>query len=81
MALSVVPEVGSPPVQIGDPVEDLDTPLILADLDRMERNIYDWQSWMDQRGVALRVPGYCTNGPFAYAAPYAWETRRRRMKP
>jgi D-serine deaminase-like pyridoxal phosphate-dependent protein len=55
MALSVVPEVGSPRVQIGDPIEDLDTPLILADLDRMERNIHDWQSWMDQRGVALRV--------------------------
>jgi D-serine deaminase-like pyridoxal phosphate-dependent protein len=55
MALSVVPEVGSPRVQIGDPVDDLDTPLILADLDRMERNIHDWQSWMDERGVAFRV--------------------------
>ena len=55
MARSVVDEVGSPAVQIGDRIEDLDTPLILADLDRMERNIHDWQSWMDEHGVAFRV--------------------------
>src|SRR5262245_42394394 len=55
MALSVVPEIGSPRVQPGDPVEDLDTPLILADLDRMARNIRDWQSWMDEHDVAFRV--------------------------
>jgi len=55
MALSAVDEAGSPRVQVGDRVEDLDTPLILADLDRMERNIRDWQSWMDGHGVRFRV--------------------------
>jgi D-serine deaminase-like pyridoxal phosphate-dependent protein len=55
MVQSVVDEAGSPRVQIGDQVEDLDTPLILADLDRMERNIRDWQSWMDEHHVAFRV--------------------------
>jgi D-serine deaminase-like pyridoxal phosphate-dependent protein len=50
-----VREAGSIRVNIGDRVGDLDTPLILADLDRMERNISDWQSWMDARGVKLRV--------------------------
>jgi D-serine deaminase-like pyridoxal phosphate-dependent protein len=55
MAQSVVHEAGSPRVQIGDRIEDLDTPLILADLDRMERNIRDWQSWMDAHQVAFRV--------------------------
>src|SRR2546422_10186850 len=55
MARSAVHEVGSPRVQIGDRIEDLDTPLILADLDRMERNIADWQSWMDDHGVKFRV--------------------------
>jgi len=42
-------------VSIGQPIEELDTPTILADLDRMERNIRDWQSWMDERGVKFRV--------------------------
>jgi D-serine deaminase-like pyridoxal phosphate-dependent protein len=42
-------------VSIGQPIEELDTPTILADLDRMERNIHDWQSWMDERGVRFRV--------------------------
>jgi D-serine deaminase-like pyridoxal phosphate-dependent protein len=55
MALSAVDEAGSPRVRIGDRVDDLDTPLILADLDQMERNVRDWQSWMDDRGVAFRV--------------------------
>jgi D-serine deaminase-like pyridoxal phosphate-dependent protein len=55
MAQSVVHEAGSPRVQIGDRIDDLDTPLILADLDRMERNIRDWQSWMDAHQVAFRV--------------------------
>jgi len=55
MALSAVDEAGSPRVQVGDRVADLDTPLILADLDRMERNIGDWQSWMDGHGVGFRV--------------------------
>ena len=55
MARPAVHEVGSPLVAVGDRVEDLDTPLILADLDRMERNIRDWQSWMDGLGVRFRV--------------------------
>ncbi len=55
MARSVVHEVGSPRVPIGDRVQDLDTPLILADLDRMERNVHDWQSWMDEHAVKFRV--------------------------
>jgi D-serine deaminase-like pyridoxal phosphate-dependent protein len=42
-------------VSIGQPVAELDTPTILIDLDRMERNIRDWQSWMDGHGVAFRV--------------------------
>jgi D-serine deaminase-like pyridoxal phosphate-dependent protein len=42
-------------VSIGQPIEELDTPTILADLDRMERNVRDWQSWMDERGVKFRV--------------------------
>lgn len=46
---------GSPRVRIGDRVADLDTPLILADLDRMERNIRDWQAWMDGHAVKFRV--------------------------
>src|SRR2546429_6481311 len=50
-----VQEAGSIRVTVGDRIEDLDTPLILADLDQMERNIADWQSWMDARGVKFRV--------------------------
>ena len=41
--------------QPGSLVTDLDTPTILADLDRMERNIRDWQQWMDDHGVKFRV--------------------------
>src|SRR5919197_3403807 len=55
MALPVVDEAGSPRVHVGDRVDDLDTPLVLADLDQVERNVRDWQSWMDERGVAFRV--------------------------
>ena len=50
-----VQEAGSIRVSVGDRIEDLDTPLILADLDQMERNIADWQSWMDACGVRFRV--------------------------
>jgi D-serine deaminase-like pyridoxal phosphate-dependent protein len=42
-------------VAIGQPIAELDTPTILVDLDRMERNVRDWQSWMDDHGVAFRV--------------------------
>jgi D-serine deaminase-like pyridoxal phosphate-dependent protein len=52
---AAITEPGSVRVSIGDRLEDLDTPLILADLDQMERNIRDWQSWMDDHGVKFRV--------------------------
>ena len=55
MGPSATDQAGSPGVQVGDLVEDLDTPLVLADLDRMERNLRDWQSWMDGLGVRFRV--------------------------
>jgi D-serine deaminase-like pyridoxal phosphate-dependent protein len=42
-------------VTIGQPIEELDTPTILVDLDPMERNIREWQSWMDDHGVAFRI--------------------------
>jgi D-serine deaminase-like pyridoxal phosphate-dependent protein len=42
-------------VTIGQPIAELDTPTILVDIGRMERNIRDWQSWMDDRGVAFRI--------------------------
>ena len=39
----------------GLPVEELDTPVLLVDLARMERNIARWQTLADEAGVALRV--------------------------
>jgi D-serine deaminase-like pyridoxal phosphate-dependent protein len=41
-------------VRPGDLVGDLDTPATLVDLDRLERNIRDWQSVMDRCGVGFR---------------------------
>jgi D-serine deaminase-like pyridoxal phosphate-dependent protein len=41
-------------VQAGQRIEDLDTPTILVDLDRMERNIAAWQGVADANGVRLR---------------------------
>jgi D-serine deaminase-like pyridoxal phosphate-dependent protein len=41
-------------VRIGESIENLDTPTILVDLDRMERNIATWQSVADTNGVRLR---------------------------
>jgi D-serine deaminase-like pyridoxal phosphate-dependent protein len=38
----------------GDLVADLDTPSILCDLDRLERNINQWQAAIDAGGVAFR---------------------------
>ncbi len=38
----------------GDQVADLDTPSILCDLDRLERNINQWQAAIDASGVAFR---------------------------
>ncbi len=41
-------------VEAGQHVEDLDTPSLLVDLDRMERNIQQWQADISAQGVALR---------------------------
>ena len=38
----------------GEAVGDLDTPSILCDLDRLERNIADWQALMDRNRVRFR---------------------------
>jgi D-serine deaminase-like pyridoxal phosphate-dependent protein len=38
----------------GEAVGNLDTPAILCDLDRLERNIADWQALMDRNGVRFR---------------------------
>jgi D-serine deaminase-like pyridoxal phosphate-dependent protein len=38
----------------GETVSNLDTPSILCDLDRLERNIADWQALMDRHQVAFR---------------------------
>jgi D-serine deaminase-like pyridoxal phosphate-dependent protein len=38
----------------GELVADLDTPSILCDLDRLERNLVRWQAAMDRCGVAFR---------------------------
>jgi D-serine deaminase-like pyridoxal phosphate-dependent protein len=38
----------------GEAVGDLDTPSILCDLDRLERNIADWQALMDRNQVRFR---------------------------
>jgi D-serine deaminase-like pyridoxal phosphate-dependent protein len=35
-------------------LEVLDTPTVLVDLDRLERNISNWQSWMDLHNVRFR---------------------------
>jgi D-serine deaminase-like pyridoxal phosphate-dependent protein len=39
----------------GQRVDELDTPVLLVDLDRMERNITRWQKLADDAGVDLRV--------------------------
>jgi D-serine deaminase-like pyridoxal phosphate-dependent protein len=38
----------------GDALDTLDTPVVVIDLDRMENNIREWQSWMDQHSVRFR---------------------------
>ena len=38
----------------GEAVSNLDTPSILCDLDRLERNIADWQALMDRNEVRFR---------------------------
>jgi D-serine deaminase-like pyridoxal phosphate-dependent protein len=41
-------------IQPGTPVEELDTPCMLIDLDRMESNIRRWQARVSASGAALR---------------------------
>jgi D-serine deaminase-like pyridoxal phosphate-dependent protein len=40
--------------ELGMRMEDLDTPCLMVDLDRMERNIRQWQAAIGAHGVALR---------------------------
>lgn len=39
----------------GAPVSELDTPCLLVDLDRLERNITRWQTEIEAQGVSLRA--------------------------
>ena len=41
-------------IQPGMSVQELDTPVLLVDLDRMERNIVEWQQAIQKHGVKLR---------------------------
>ena len=41
-------------IEPGTPIEELDTPCLLIDLDRMEANIRRWQATVSAAGVALR---------------------------
>ena len=40
--------------QAGDHITDLDTPTLLVDLDRLEKNIREWQAATDRHGVKFR---------------------------
>ncbi|MFB6219754.1 MAG: alanine racemase [Halobacteriaceae archaeon] len=42
------------PVELYDPISELETPAVVVDLDAMERNIEDYASFADEHGVALR---------------------------
>src|SRR2546427_9878299 len=41
-------------IEVGTPVGALDTPCLVVDLDRMERNLRDWQADIDRYGTKLR---------------------------
>ena len=41
-------------IRIGTPVQELDTPCLVVDLDRMERNLRDWQEAIAKHGVKMR---------------------------
>lgn len=43
-----------PMIHPGTPIDALDTPCLLVDLDRMEANLRAWQALADDAGVALR---------------------------
>src|SRR6266508_2075824 len=42
------------PAMIGTPIAKLDTPCLLVDLDRMEKNIQTWQTAVSANGAKLR---------------------------
>jgi D-serine deaminase-like pyridoxal phosphate-dependent protein len=47
-------EVETSTIKVGTPVEALDTPALVVDLDRMERNLRDWQDSITRAGTKLR---------------------------
>jgi D-serine deaminase-like pyridoxal phosphate-dependent protein len=47
-------EVETSVIEIGTPVEALDTPSLIVDLDRMERNLREWQETITRSGAKLR---------------------------
>jgi D-serine deaminase-like pyridoxal phosphate-dependent protein len=49
------PLTDQPALAPGMRIDEIDTPTVLIDLDKMDRNLRDWQSWMDARNVKLRV--------------------------
>lgn len=55
MVQTALPLTDQPALVPGERLQDLDTPCVVIDLDRMERNLRDWQSWMDAHRVKLRV--------------------------
>ena len=55
MVQTALPLADQPALAPGMRLADIDTPTVLVDIDRMEQNIKDWQSWMDARNVKLRV--------------------------
>src|SRR4030081_3176056 len=54
--ISAMRKVGIEPplIQVGTPVDALDTPCLVVDLGRMERNLQDWQDTITREGVKLR---------------------------
>ncbi len=55
----MLPAIGDPVAPAADPqpgmrLDDVPTPALVVDLDRLERNIADWQAMADRNGVRLR---------------------------
>jgi D-serine deaminase-like pyridoxal phosphate-dependent protein len=42
------------PIRVGQSIEELPTPSLIVDIDKMQGNINSWQQHVDQYGVALR---------------------------
>ena len=40
--------------RLGEPVDELETPVLLADIDAMDRNIREYAAVADEHDVALR---------------------------